>query len=106
MKNLFYFSLCLATAWACDTKAPAPDMESTASWPQIQKAETGSMPFYLSAQTLDLGFRIPGLQSFVWARQGNEVVMLGGRKNGFHGRTNPSTQFPTRLANDSIILSI
>lgn len=43
----------------------------------------------------------PFLQSFAWARQGNKILLLGGRIQGFHGRTGTNI-FPEKKANGSV----
>jgi hypothetical protein len=44
----------------------------------------------------------PYLQSFAWARSGDEVLLIGGRTIGFHGRTLADSAFKSGGANTSV----
>ncbi len=46
------------------------------------------------------------LHSFVMGRNGNDILFVGGRINGFHGTdgTNPGINFPTSKSNDRFIV--
>lgn len=48
--------------------------------------------------------QVPGLQSFVWARQGNKLLLFGGRIEGFHGLTGDIKTFSSRKANSSVFV--
>lgn len=58
--------------------------------------------FDISVRTMEPNPSIPGLQSAAWARSGNKVLLIGGRKTGFHGLSGLDTIFNSRLANKSI----
>ena len=61
-----------------------------------------SLPFVVSFKEIDTPSSFPGLQSAVTARIGDKLLCWGGRKSGFHGRTNLKQQFSVKQANDSI----
>lgn len=47
---------------------------------------------------------VTGLHSFVYGKHGNELLIIGGRTNGYHGTdaSDPSSTFPASMANDKI----
>ncbi len=56
----------------------------------------------VNLKSIDPGFRMPALQSPVYATYGSQWVMLGGRKSGLHSMNNDPPAFPNLMANDSI----
>lgn len=56
----------------------------------------------VNLEPIDPGFKIPALQSPVFATYGNQWVFFGGRKSGLHNMNNDPPAFPNLLANDSI----
>lgn len=60
--------------------------------------------FTVKLVPINTGHYLPGLQSFAWAIQGSNLLLIGGRTEGFHGITNDDTTFKVRKANDSIFV--
>jgi hypothetical protein len=58
--------------------------------------------FTISVEPLSISDPVPSLHSFAWARQGNEVLLIGGRLDGFHGLSERDTVFRSSKANNSI----
>ena len=60
--------------------------------------------FYIGVNEIKLPNPLPGLQSFVWGRLNNKIVLIGGRIEGFHGLTGRDSAFKSRLANTSVFV--
>jgi hypothetical protein len=99
--NYFKLGLCIAFAFACNNPSPNSGQKDSARTEIFTSAMPPSFTIDVKARA---GASLPSLQSFVWARQGNKILLLGGRTEGFHGRTLPDSSFKTSKANQSVFL--
>jgi len=63
-----------------------------------------SPAFTVSLRAVNIKHYLPGLQSFAWATEGNKLLLIGGRTEGFHGLPSDDTSFNVKKANDSIFV--
>ncbi|MBK7370085.1 MAG: hypothetical protein IPJ09_01290 [Saprospiraceae bacterium] len=90
--------ICVISHFACKETSKPQD-----SSPMTEVvSESLDAGFDISVRTMEPNPSIPGLQSAAWARSGNKVLLIGGRKTGFHGLSGLDTIFNSRLANKSI----
>ncbi len=61
-----------------------------------------ALPFTFTVREITAPPGTPKLQSFALGRSGNDWVLIGGRRNGFHRTSTRESTFPTSTANDSI----
>lgn len=60
--------------------------------------------FTVSLKQIQINHYLPGLQSFAWAVEGNKLLLIGGRTEGYHGLPSDVTTFTVKKANDSIFV--
>ena len=90
---IFWLSALIFIA-SCDNPE---QQESTAE-------KTSALPsFTISVLPLLGQPRLPALQACAWARQGDKVLLIGGRIEGFHGLSGPNI-FTSRKANTSLFV--
>jgi len=64
--------------------------------------DSGTPPYHISLEkAYDTG---TGLHSFAFANLEGYLIMIGGRKNGFHGTAGTGSKFPVTASNDSIFV--
>lgn len=73
-----------------------------ASCSEVQLTIAPPPSFVLAVSPLTPAKQIPSIQSGVWARQGETLLLFGGRIEGFHGLSAADTTFKTSKANQSI----
>lgn len=68
----------------------------------IDTLKNNDIPFVVSLEEIQIGKTVPALQSAVVAQWNGKLLLWGGRKTGFHGRTDLPNQFNVKQTNDSI----
>ena len=110
MKNQF-FLLILILVVACqpqskekDATEQNPDNQVKTDVSVAVTSADFNAPFTLSAQAIavELASDFPFLHSCAWARQGSKLLLIGGRKGGFHGLSSTDDPFSTKKAGASI----
>jgi hypothetical protein len=67
-----------------------------------ENAEGATSAFVVGVKAMNIPDSIPFIQSCAWAIQGNKLLVIGGRIEGFHGLSNQDTVFSAARANSSI----
>lgn len=68
----------------------------------LPAAAQTDLPFTFSVREIAAPPGTPKLHSFAMGRIGDDWVLIGGRRNGFHRTSTRESTFPTATANDSI----
>lgn len=71
-------------------------------WLTISAAAQHSYPFQITLEPLIAG-GFTGLQSYAWAKEGDKVILIGGRTDGLH-RRQPFAAFAKRYNNTDIVV--
>ncbi|HEU4454980.1 MAG TPA: hypothetical protein VFR81_18090 [Longimicrobium sp.] len=79
----------------------AAALAAAAALPAAAQADP-AVPFTFSVREITAPPGTPKLHSFAMGRSGNDWVLIGGRRNGFHRTSTRESTFPTATANDSI----
>lgn len=97
MRSLLIF---LSTGIIFINSCSNPDQQQKQAT-KVSQASPPSFTIFLKPVARVLPDSFPFLQSFAWARLGNKVLLIGGRIQGFHGRTGTNI-FPVKKANTSL----
>jgi hypothetical protein len=100
MRLLYPLSLLwlLAVICSCNNSEQQQNLPTKSSEAAAPSFTISLKPLLLSGPLSD---SFPFLQSFAWAREGNKILLIGGRIEGFHGRTGTNI-FPNKKANTSL----
>lgn len=91
-KHFLYLSLLVAGVAAFSSCKPKP------TDPKTNLSDSSAAPFVVTLEEVRSDFA-PALQSFAWAQQGGELLILGGRTNGFHNFSGTSSVFTPKRRN-------
>lgn len=94
----FYLSIVIVGLNSCNNGGEQTKTETKAGQSQIPSFTISVKPVQFKTALPD---SFPFLQSFAWARKGNKILLIGGRIQGFHGRTGTNI-FPAKKANGSL----
>ncbi|MDW3646661.1 MAG: hypothetical protein R8P61_06355 [Bacteroidia bacterium] len=91
-------------SWIGISCGPSSDQSTSGSTePEVEIEDLAAVPnFTISIEPVNPPAPIPGFHSFAWARQGNKMLLIGGRTNGFHGLSQRDTVFKSSKANSGI----
>lgn len=113
MKKLKYFLqftlglfFCLSLSFCKNKEQSLPTAIDNINPIDNTTVSTGSpyngINYELSVEEVLQNSTRPALESFAMGRSGNKILLIGGRKSGFHGRADPTEVFSTKQANDSL----
>jgi hypothetical protein len=94
----------VVTAFSCNAPTTTTDENASGKADSTAAAAAAAPSFTIGVKAKTGLPVLPYLQSFVWAREGNKILLIGGRTEGFHGRTVPDSAFKSRKANTSVFL--
>ena len=97
--NFLLLSLISILFFACKNNTTQVQNEDV-----IEESEADITPWTLSVEALESNPNIPGVQSGCWARNGNKMLVISGRIEGFHGLIDIDTIFKSSKANDHIFV--
>lgn len=95
---LCYLVVISLVFWCCNSPEPQQKTRAKTTQTAPPSFTISVVPAQLKSTLSD---SFPFLQSFAWARQGNKILLIGGRIQGFHGRTGRNI-FPVSKANNSV----
>lgn len=102
ISNTILAALMLLLVLSCGSPADNNDKKTTG--PKAEAGTAAAPSFVIGVTPVATPANFPGLQSFVWARLDNKIVLFGGRTEGFHGLTGRDSAFKTRKANTAVYL--
>lgn len=95
-------ALLLMLTFSCKMSQENNNSDTIDNTPTKETTSTSALPYTITVEkNYDTGH---GMHSFAFANYQGYWVMIGGRKNGFHGTAGTGSKFPTSASNDSIFV--